>query len=84
MVLDYKKNRDWAANLQIVLQVGLTMAGCIAFCFFIGRYLDKWLGTKGVFLIIFTILGVAGGAVTTYRQIMEIVDNPEKKDDSQN
>lgn len=83
MVLDYKKNRDWAANLQIVLQVGLTMAGCIAFCFFIGRYLDKWLGTKGVFLIIFTLLGVVGGAVTTYRQIMEIVDDPKTKDDPQ-
>ena len=78
MVLDYKKNRDWAANLQIVLQVGLTMAGCIAFCFFIGRYLDKWLGTKGVFLIIFTLLGVVGGAVTTYRQIMEIVQKAER------
>ncbi|MDH4010504.1 MAG: AtpZ/AtpI family protein, partial [Desulfobacterales bacterium] len=23
------------------MQIGLTMAGCIVFCFFIGLYLDK-------------------------------------------
>ncbi|WP_372682237.1 AtpZ/AtpI family protein, partial [Desulfosarcina sp.] len=26
------------------MQLGLTMAGCIVFCFFVGHYLDKWLG----------------------------------------
>ena len=36
MSFDYKKNRPWAENLTIVMQIGLTMAGCIAFCFFIG------------------------------------------------
>ena len=75
MVFDFKKNRAWAENLQIVTQLGLTMAGCIAFCFFIGLYLDRWLGTKGVFLIIFIILGVVGGGVTVYRQILEIIED---------
>ncbi len=72
MFFDYKKNRAWAENLTIVMQLGLTMAGCIAFCFFIGRYLDRLLGTRGVFITIFTILGVVGGAVVAYRQIMEV------------
>jgi len=62
-------------NLQLVMQLGLTMAGCIIFCFFIGFYLDKWLGLKGPFIIIFTLLGVVGGAVVVYRQIMEVFDN---------
>lgn len=79
MVFDYKKNQDWAAHLQIVLQLGLTMVGCIALCFFIGRYLDSWLGTKGLMMAIFTILGVIGGGVTAYRQIQEILDR-EKRD----
>ena len=75
MGFDYKKNRVWAENLTIVMQLGLTMAGCIAFCFFIGLYLDKWLGTKGVFLTIFIILGVIGGGNTVYRQILEITED---------
>lgn len=75
MVFNYKKNRAWAESLTIVMQIGLTMAGCIVFCFFIGLYLDKWFGTKGIFVTIFIILGVLGGAVTVYRQILKTLDN---------
>ena len=75
MPLNYKKNRAWAENLTIVMQIGLTMAGCIVFCFFVGLYLDKWMGTRGIFVTIFTILGVIGGGVTVYRQILEIIED---------
>jgi F0F1-type ATP synthase assembly protein I len=84
MRFNYKKNRPWAENLTIVMQIGLTMAGCIVFCFFVGLYLDKWLGTRGIFVTIFTILGVIGGGVTVYRQIMEVIEdssNERKKPD---
>ena len=76
-LFDYKRNRAWVENLYIVTQLGLTMVGCIAFCFFIGLYLDRWLGTKGVFITIFIILGVIGGGVVVYRQIMDIIE-PKK------
>ena len=82
MLFNYKKNRPWAENLTIVMQIGLTMAGCIVFCFFVGLYLDKWLKTRGIFVTIFTILGVIGGGVTVYRQIMEVID--DKNDDREN
>jgi F0F1-type ATP synthase assembly protein I len=84
MLFNYKKNRPWAENLTIVMQIGLTMAGCIVFCFFVGLYLDKWLGTRGIFVTIYTILGVIGGGVTVYRQIMEVIEdssNERKKRD---
>ena len=55
----------------MVTQLGLTMVGSILFCFAIGYYLDKWLGTKVLFITIFIILGVVGGGYTAYRQIME-------------
>ncbi|MBW2487103.1 MAG: AtpZ/AtpI family protein [Deltaproteobacteria bacterium] len=86
MVFNYKKNRAWAENLTIVMQIGLTMAGCIVFCFFIGLYLDKWLGTRGIFVTIFIILGIVGGAVTVYRQISETLKTPpeENEEDSTN
>jgi ATP synthase protein I len=47
------------------------MVASILICFAIGYYLDKWLGTKGLFIIIFILLGVAGGGYNAYRQIME-------------
>ena len=72
MVFNYKKNRAWAENLSIVMQIGLTMAGCIIFCFFVGLYIDKWLGTKGIFVTIFILLGIIGGGITVYRQILDI------------
>ena len=72
MPLDSKRNNKWIEHLSVVMQVGLTMAGCIVFCFFIGRYLDRLLHTKGIFITIFTILGVIGGANVAYRQIMEV------------
>jgi ATP synthase protein I len=85
MVFNFKKNRAWAESLSIVMQIGLTMAGCIVFCFFVGLYLDKWLGTRGIFVTLFTILGIVGGAVTVYRQISEILNPPsENKKDSSN
>ena len=74
MIFDFKKNRAWIENLSIVTQLGLTMAGCIFFCFFVGRYLDRLLGTRGVFVAIFTILGVIGGGVVVYRQILEVTE----------
>jgi ATP synthase protein I len=76
-IFDYKKNRAWTENLYIVTQLGLTMAGCITFCFFVGLYLDRWLGTKGIFITIFIILGVIGGANVVYRQILEIIEQKE-------
>jgi F0F1-type ATP synthase assembly protein I len=77
MLFNYQKNRVWTENLSIVMQIGLTMAGCIVFCFFVGLYLDKWVGTKGIFVTIFTILGVIGGGVTVYRQITATINvNP--------
>jgi F0F1-type ATP synthase assembly protein I len=85
MVFNYKKNRVWAEHLSVVMQIGLTMAGCILFCFFIGFYLDKWLGTRGVFIAIFIILGVIGGGVTVYRQILQTLDDqPQNRNDSIN
>ena len=77
MVFNYKKNRVWAENLTIVMQLGLTMAGCVVFCFFVGLYLDKWIGTRGIFVTIFTILGIIGGGVTVYRQIMEVLETKD-------
>jgi ATP synthase protein I len=74
-------------HLALVMQVGLTFAGSLLFCFAIGFYLDKWVGTKPLFIIIFIFLGIAGGGYTVYRQIMDIDDGDKtgkKPEDGQN
>ena len=81
-IFDYKKDSAWVENLYIVTQLGLTMAGCIAFCFFVGLYLDRWLGTRGVFITIFILLGVIGGANVVYRQIMEVTRQKENNNNN--
>lgn len=80
MKFNYKKNQAWTENLHVVMQIGLTMAGCIMFCFWIGHLIDNWLGTKGLFVTVGTILGIAGGANVVYRQIMDVF--PESKPES--
>jgi len=77
---NYKNNRVWAESAHIIMQIGLTMAGCIVFCFFIGKLIDDWLGTKGIFITIFTLLGVIGGANVVYRQIIKITDTDRGND----
>ena len=73
MFFDYKKNRAWTENLSVVMQIGLTMAGCICFCFFVGLYLDRWLGTGGILTVVFILFGIVGGGNVVYRQIIDIM-----------
>jgi ATP synthase protein I len=80
---DFKKDSELLDNLTLVTQVGFTMAGSILLCFCIGYYIDKWLGTKGLFISIFILLGIVGGGYTVYRQIMQVTkrnDGGEKGD----
>ena len=74
----FKKHGKLTDALTLVNQLGLTMAGSIFFCFAVGFYLDKWLHTKGVFITVFLLLGIAGGGYTVYRQIMKAT----KQDDN--
>jgi len=77
MFFDYKKNRAWTENLSVVMQIGLTMAGCICFCFFVGLYLDRWLGTRGILTVVFILFGIVGGGNVVYRQIIDIMKDNE-------
>ncbi len=65
------------SNMNLVTQLGLTMVGSILFCFAVGYFLDKWLGTRGLFITLFLLFGIGGGAHTVYRQIVEVI----KQDD---
>ena len=83
-IFDFKTDREWIDNIALVSQVGLTMAGSILFCLAIGYFLDKWLGTKGLFKIGFILLGIAGGGYTVYRQIEDVINPKKDKEVSKN
>ena len=79
---NFKRDGKWVDHMTLVTQLGLTMVGSILFCLAVGFYLDKWLGTKGLFIFIFIILGIIGGGYTVFRQIMKIVE-PDKKENGE-
>ncbi|MFO7460009.1 MAG: AtpZ/AtpI family protein [Desulfatiglandales bacterium] len=74
-----KNDKAWIEDLALLSQVGLTMAGSILLCFAVGFYLDKWLGTKGLFITVFILLGIAGGGYTAYRQIAGVIKTDGKR-----
>ena len=78
-LFSFQQNRPWADGLIILMQLGLTMAGSILFCLYVGIKLDQWIGTKGVFTSIFILLGIIGGGYTVYRQIMENLEEKKNK-----
>lgn len=82
MIIDLKKQYSILNDVTIASQLGLTMVGCILFCFAIGYFLDKWLGTKGLFIIVFIILGIIGGGFTVYKQIDEVLNLSNKNKES--
>ncbi|MFZ7124794.1 MAG: AtpZ/AtpI family protein [Desulfobacterales bacterium] len=84
MFFDPRQHKPWSESLSIVLQVGLTMAGCIVACFFAGRFLDQWMGTRGFMTVFMTLFGVVGGAVVCYRQVMETLRSGDESDSGPN
>ena len=77
---NFKKDKAWIEDLALVSQLGLTMAGSILLCLAVGYYLDKWLGTRGLFIAIFILLGIAGGGYTAYRQIAGVTKLDKKRE----
>ncbi len=57
---------------EYVEYVGLSMVGMqtvvsVLIGFAIGYWIDKWLGTAPLFMILFVIFGVAAGFINVYR-----------------
>ncbi|NLP18119.1 MAG: AtpZ/AtpI family protein [Firmicutes bacterium] len=51
------------------------LAGSIALGYFIGNYLDESLGGRGLFAIIFILLGIFSGFYSLYR----VLNNKKRK-----
>ncbi|PKM53484.1 MAG: F0F1 ATP synthase subunit [Firmicutes bacterium HGW-Firmicutes-3] len=69
---------DYLKNLALVSQIGLLMAIPIFLCIFIGHWIDGKLGTNGLFLVIFLILGVLAAFRNLFVTVLNRVDSGKK------
>jgi ATP synthase protein I len=56
--------------------VGLAFVLALAIGFWSGTVLDRWLGTKPVFTIVFFFLGLAAGVLNVYRIVSQAYPKP--------
>ena len=64
--------------MTLMLQVGITMVANIMVGLFIGKYLDQWLHTSPLFLLLFIFIGFFSGIKSVYLLIIKI----DKRDKS--
>jgi ATP synthase protein I len=58
--------------LTLVYQLGFMVIFSLAFFLVFGLFVDRWLGTSGIFMIIGILFGVAGGFYLVYKSIIEM------------
>jgi len=70
-----KERRKSARAMSEFAQVGVTMAACIIIGVFLGRFLDRVLGTSPWLLLVFSLLGV----ISAIKSIFDLAKNPDEK-----
>ena len=53
--------------LGLALRISTELVAAVFVATFIGYYLDKWLGTKPIFIIILFMVGIAAGIFNVVR-----------------
>ena len=68
-----KNKQSGYRQLALATTIPLIMLAAPAVGWFIGKYLDKLLGTKSIMSVICLLLGVVAGGLETYNLIKEII-----------
>lgn len=61
------KSHDSTASHQWAIRVGTEIVASTVIALGVGYYLDKWLGTRPLFLLLFFLFGAAAGFLNLYR-----------------
>ena len=64
---DNNPDKNFLRNIALISQIGFSMIAPILIGVYIGQFIDKKVGTKGIFTIILIILGVGGGFVNLFK-----------------
>lgn len=62
-----EKNRSALKNLALISQVGISMITPIFLGLYIGQWIDRLVGSNGLFGIIFMLLGVGGAFINLFK-----------------
>ena len=71
-------------NLVFVTQVGIIMVVPIFGSILFGKFLDQWLNTGHIFLLVFTILGVGSSFTSFYKFAMRKINSATEKGKKKN
>lgn len=62
-----KIHKETLQNIALVSQIGISAITPILLGVFLGQFIDKKLGTNGVFSIIFIIVGAGAGFLNIFK-----------------
>ncbi len=65
-------------SLGALSAVGIAFVLAVVFGFLAGYFLDKWLGTSPLFIILFFFIGVAAGIVNVVRTANAVSEDEKK------
>lgn len=60
-------NKNALKNLALITQVGLSIITPILLGVYLGMFIDKKVGSKGVFAIIFMLIGAGAGFLNIFK-----------------
>jgi ATP synthase protein I len=61
-----------------LLSVGIMFPACIGIGYGMGYLLDRWVGTQGVFKVVFLLLGIAAAFINLFR----VIQGMDRDDDN--
>jgi len=62
--MDLEDRKNLARGMSLLSQLGFTALVCVGIGVLIGFWLDRWLNTSPVFIVIFSLLGVVSAIKT--------------------
>jgi len=57
--MDKQDRKNLAKAMSMMSQMAVTALACVAICVLIGYWLDRWLGTEPIILVVMSLFGVA-------------------------
>ena len=73
----------WSSDYGPYLTLGLQLALTVVVFFFIGRWVDNWLGTSPWLMIVGLGLGIAGGFLQFFRTVIALGKEEDEKAEHQ-
>lgn len=66
---DQKRVKTYANNTALAMELPFTLVGAVIFAGLLGYFLDRWLHTKPVFMLILGVLGLIAGVREVIRRL---------------